>query len=315
MSLSISRSNLAGAGAPKITFNGVTLWTRADVMIPLKQNLVQVVSSMYGRVLHTRGPRKIEFNIPIYGFWNNLSVLFPSYLLNFTYGARVFGTSDLPFVLLARNGDKLTINNVRLTGISNLKLAANQQVFSADAKFTALISNNTAPTNSAAYYAILTAQSYAEGDFPQSAFKSLTWTGAWGSRTGFTSILTEAGWDVDWQISLEDDLVDGIGAVDQFVKDCWLSAKCVPVGPTLAQLESNTDFQGTNADVGADTSAGNMDNLVLTDGTSTLTINNAVVESGNYVFAPFKKRSGEYVWTPASRPFTTGSPTALAAVA
>src|SRR5205809_974643 len=125
MSLSITRANLPGAGAPKITFNSVTLWTRADVAIDLKQNLVEQVSAMYGKVLHTRGPRKIEFSIPIYGFWTNLATLFPSYLLNFTHGARIFGTSDLPFVLLARNGDKLTINNVRLTGIANLKLAAN----------------------------------------------------------------------------------------------------------------------------------------------------------------------------------------------
>lgn len=315
MSLSFTRANLPGAGAPKITFNSVTLWTRGDVMIPLKQNLVQQVSAMYGRVLHTRGPRKIEFSIPIYGFWSNLATLFPSYLLNYTYGARIFGTTDLPFVLLARNGDKLTLHNVRLTGISNLKLAANQQIFSADAKFTALIKNSTAPTDAAAFYTIATAQAYTEGDFPQSAFKSLTWTGAWGTRTGFTSILTQAGWDIDWAIKLQDDVVDGIGPVDQFVEECWLSAKCIPVGPTLAQLESNTDFQGTNGDVGADVSAGNADDLVLTDGTSTLTIYKSVVESGNYVFAPFKKRQGEYVWTPGSRPMSAGATTAIAAVA
>jgi hypothetical protein len=315
MSLSFSRSNLPGAGAPKITFNSVTLWTRADVTIPLKQNLVQQVSAMYGRVLHTRGPRKIEFSLPIYGFWSNLATLFPSYLLNFTYGARMYGTSDLPMVILARNGDQLTIHNVRLTGISNLKLAANQQIFSADAKFTALIKNNTAPTDAAAYYTMATAQAYSEGDFPQSAFKSLTWTGAWGARTGFTSILTQEGWGVDWAIKTQDDLVDGIGPVDMFVEECWLSARCTPVGPTLAQLESNTDFQGANGDVGADASAGNMDNLVLTDGTSTLTIYNAAVESGNYMFAPFKKRVGEYVWTPVKRPMSAGATTALAAVA
>lgn len=312
---SISRSNLPGSGAPKITFNSVTLWTRDDVVIPLKQNLVQQVSSMYGRHIHTRGPRKIEFTIPIYGFWTNLATLFPSALLNFQHGARLFGTSDLPFVLLARNGDKLTIHNVRLTGISNLKLAANQQIFAAAASFTGLIKNNTDPTDAASYYTVATGETYAEGDFPQSAFKSLTWTGAWGAVTGFTSILTEAGWDIDWSISLQDDVVDGIGAVDMFVNDVWLSAKCIPVAPTLAQLETNFAFQGTNAAVGADASAALTADLVLTDGTSSLTIYNALLESQNMVFAPFKKRIGEAVWTPAHREFNAGAVTAIAAVA
>lgn len=315
MSLSISRSNLPGSGAPKITFNSVTLWTRGDVVIPLAQSLQQQVSSMYGRVLHTRQGRKIEFNIPIYGFWTNLSTLFPSALLNFQHGARLFGTSDLPFVLLARNGDKLTIHNVRLTGIANLKLAANQQIFAADARFTALIKNNTAPTSASAYYTLETGQTYTEGDFPQSNFKSLAWTGAWGSRTGFTSVYTQDGWSVNWEISMQDDVVDGIGPVDMFTDSCWLSAGCIPVGPTLAQIEANQDFQGANADVGAQADGGNTDDLVLSDGTSSLTIYNAMMSKNELVFAPFKKRQGEALWTPSHREFSSGAVTAIAAVA
>jgi hypothetical protein len=314
MPLSFDRANLPGSGAPKITFDGATLWTRGDVVIPLAQNLVERVASMYGRVGKTRGPRKIEFSIPVYGFWDNLSVLFPSYFLNFTHGARIFGTTDKPFVLLARNGDQLTIHNARITGLANLKLAANQEIFSGDLTFTALIKNNTAPTNAAAYYTIATGASYTEGDFPRATHKSLAWTGAWGARTGFTSILTEAGWDVNWEVGVTDDLVDGIGAVDQFVNNCWAAASCIPVGPTLAQIESNQNFQDANADIGADL-GGDVDDLVLTDGTSSLTLYSAALVSDEFVFAPFRKRKGTLAWEIGTREFTTGAPTALAAVA
>lgn len=313
MSVSFDRANLPGSGAPKITYDGATLWTRSDVAIEFKENLIERVSSMYGRVGKNRGPRKIEFEIPLFGFWDNLSVLFPSHFLNFTHGARIFGTSDKPMVLLARNGDKLTIHNVRITGLSNLKLAANQEIFSANVKFTGLIANNVAPTNAAAFYTIATAQSYTEGDFPRSTHKNLTWTGAWGARTGFTSIKTQDGWDWAWEVSTTDDLVDGIGPVDQFANLCWAMASCIPVGPTLAQIEANQNFQDANADVGADSV--DTDDLVLTDGTSSITLYNAALVSQQYVFAPFKKRMGTLSFETGFREFSTGAPTAIAAVA
>lgn len=315
MSISFSRANLPGAGAPKVTYNGATLWTRADLMIPLAQALKEQVSSMYGRVTHTREGRKIEFEMPLYGFWDNLTVLFPSYLLNFTYGARIFGTTDTAMTILARNGDQIVINNVQLVGVSNLKLAANQQIFSGNFKFMALIGNNQAPTSANAYYTRSAANVYADSGFPEADPTFVTWTGAWGALTGFTTIYTEAGWDIAWEIATKDDLVDGMGPIDQFVEKCWLTATCIPIGPTRAQLDAQFDFQGTNADVGADAAGGAMADLILSGGTHSLTIHNAIIEKTQDVYGPFKKRQGETVWTPASRPFTTGAPTALAAVA
>lgn len=315
MSISYSRANLPGAGAPKVTYGAGTFWTRHDLMIPLNQTLKEQVSSMYGRVTHTREGRKIEFELPLYGFWDNLPILFPAYLLDFTYGARIFGTVDTPMTILARNGDEIVIANCQLVGISNLKLAANQQIFSGNFKFVALIGNNQAPTSANAYYTRSTGVAYAEGNFPETDPMFLTWTGAWGALVGFTTIYTEAGWEVAWEIATKDDVVDGVGPIDQFVEKCWLTASCIPVGPTRAQLDAQFDFQGANADVGADAAAGAVADLILSAGTHSLTIHNAMIEKTQDVYAPFKKRQGETLWTPANRTFTTGAPQALAAVA
>lgn len=311
---SIARASLPGSGAAKITFNSVVLWTRADLVVPLEQQLKEQVSSMYGRVTKTREGRKIQVEIPIYGFWDNLSTIFPSALMSPLVGSRLFGTSDLPMVILARNGDKLTVNNVRLTKLANLRLAANQQVFSGTATFTGLISNNTATTTANSYYNFQTAQAYAEGDFDtqEANFKSLTWTGAWGSRTDFTTILTQEGWSLDWEIKTSDDLVDGIGAVDMFVELVWGKASCIPVGPTVADLETNRDFQGSNAAVGANIAA-DTDDLTLTDGTSTFVLKAAAMVAGRYVFGPGKKRYGQHSWE-GTLGFTTGAPNAIATV-
>lgn len=311
---SISRANLPGAGAPKISYNSATLWTRGDLIVPLKHALKEQVSSMYGRVTKTREGRSIEINIPLYGFWSNLSVLFPSYFLTGLPSQRIFGTSDTPMTITARNGDQIVLKNCQITKVANLKLAANQQIFGADVTITALIANNTSPTTANAYYTITTGATYSEGDFPQSNFKSLTWTGAWGTRTGFTSILTQDGFTVDWEIKMTPDLVDGIGPVDMFTDLFWGKATAIPVGPTLAQIDTALDFQGTNAAVGADISA-DVDNLVLTDGTSTLTLLAcSMIESG-LVFGPAKKRIKATIWESTRLGFTSGAAPAIATVA
>ena len=310
---SITRANLPGAGAAKITYNSAVLWTRGDVVVPLKHALKEQVTSMYGRVTKTREGRMIEVSIPLYGFWANLSVIFPSYFLNNIPSARMFGTSDTPMTLLARNGDQIVINNCQITKVANLKLAANQQVFAADVTFTGLISNSTAPNAANSFYTISTANSYADAGFPETPFKSLTWQGAWGSRTGFTTILTQEGWTVDWEIKTTPDLVDGIGPVDMFTDLFWAKASCIPVGPTLAQLDTANDFQNTNAAVGADISA-DSDDLTLTDGTSTLILKAcAMIETG-LVFGPGKKRTKMTVWESTRMGFSSGVPPVIASV-
>lgn len=323
---SIARANLPGSGAARITINSVNIWTRADVVVPLVHTLVEQVSSMYGRVTKTRGERAVTLNIPIYGFWTNLSTIMPAALLNPTIGTRLFGTSDQTMTLLARNGDRIIFKNCQITKMANLKLAANAQIFTADATFTCLVANNTAVTTANAWYTISTGNSYstASDDFDTQAasyFRSLTWTGAWGSRTGFTTILTQEGWTVDWEIKTTPDKVDGIGIVDMFIDLTWGKASCIPVGPTLAQLDGGLDFQYTgantaaNANIGADMSQ-DSDNLVITDSSvnaNTFTLFAAAMTESGLVFAPGKKRIRSTSWE-GTLTFTSHAPNAMAAV-
>lgn len=311
--MSFDRANSLGAGAPKVTFNSATFWTRDDVMPRIAHTLSEQRSSMFGRVTKTRGARTIEVTIPLFALWENLSVLFPSTVLNPTIGSRVYGTSDLALVLHAKNGDLLTIHNARITGLANLKLASNQPVFSAAVKFTGLLKNNAAPADAASYYTFDNV-TYTEGTFALTNFLAKSWTGAWGSRTGFTSIQTEAGWDVGWELGMEPDVVDGLGAIDMFITNFAAKVSCIPVGPTIAQLESNLFFQNhANAAIGAGVHD-SMDDLVLTSGTASVTLKNAALIETGLAFAPSKKRVQETAWE-TMRGFTTGVPQAIATIA
>lgn len=309
--MSISRTNLPGSGGAKITWNGGEFWAAGDVNIGMSQNLVDQRSTMYGRHTKTKGGRVLEINIPLFSLWENLSLLFPSTMLNPTIGSRMFGTSDLPMVLLCPNGDKLTIHNVRLTRMANLKLAANAAVFGS-ATFTGLIKDNGAPTDSAAYFTYATGQSYTEGSFALTNLKSKTWTGVWGAISGFTSIQTQDGWTIDWEIATSPDPVDGIGIVDMFFDSFGARATCIPAAQTWAQIEAQLKFQSTGADVGA--SIATATDLVISDGTSSVTLKAAGLVEAGLMFALDKKRHGPLVWE-CTRGFSAGTPQALVAVA
>jgi hypothetical protein len=311
--MSIDRANLPGAGAARITFDGGNFWTRDDVVPRLAAPLRDQRSSMYGVVTKTRGGRKIEVDVPLFGLWENLTVLFPAALMNPAPGARYFGTVDKPLVIHAKNQDRLTIHNARLTGLANLRLAAEQEIFSGVARFTGLIKNNAAPTDANAYFTYDTA-AFVDAGFAMTNFRAQAWTGVWGARTGFGAIRTEAGWQIDWDLALDDDPVDGLGPVDMFVGGLSARARAITVGPTAAQLHTNLFFQGdAKAAVGAGIHE-SVDDLVLTCGASSVTLKNAALVESGWVFAPTKKRIGESVWE-TTVGFTAGVPQAVAAVA
>lgn len=310
--MSINRANLPGAGAPRVTYNEATLWTRDDVLPRIAHELSEQRSSFYGRVTKTRAPRVIRVSLPVFSLWESLGVLFPPPVLDPVIGSRVFTGADVPLVLHARNGDRLTLHNARITGLSNLRLAANQPVFSGVAEFTGLIKNNARPVDAAAYYTYDNA-AYTEAGFGLTNFIARAWTGAWGARTGFGNIQTQDGWDVAWELGMEEDVVDGLGVVDMFISNFGARASCIPVGPTMAQIESNLFFQGTpQAAIGAGAHE-SVDHLTLTSGTSSVVLRSAALVETGLAFAPARKRITETVWE-TMRGFTTGIPQAIATI-
>jgi hypothetical protein len=295
-----------------LTFDGASFWTRDEVIPRIAHTLQEQRASMYGPVTKTRGGRKIDIDVPIFGLWAGLTVLFPSAILNPTIGSRVFGSTDKALVLHAKNQDRLTIHNARLTGLANLRLAAGAEIFSGTARFTGLLKNNAAPTDANSFFTYDTA-AFVDSGFAMTNFKGQAWTGAWGARTGFTAMQTQAGWGVDWQLTMEEDVVDGLGAVDMFITGFGARISSIPVGPTAAQIESNLFFQGTGAAVGSGIHE-SVDDLVLTCGTASVTAKSAALIETGFAFAPSKKRIGETVWETV-RGFSTGVPQALATVA
>lgn len=310
--MAVQRSALIRSPA-LITYNGATFFGRNDLVIRHPPGWEKVNTSMYGRVDDFKKDMIIKIPLMLWGAWENLSILFPSMFMTPVPGTSVFGTSDIPLVVQARNSDRVTYANAALTRLANLYLGVDADLFAAEVEFTALLKNNANPEDSGSYFVIDT-NAYSDGAFAKTNFKRVRFTGAWGSFTGFGSIIPQKGVNLSWAIDLKPLIVDGHGTVDMTVGEegLILDAKCIPVGPTLAQLKTQSKVESAHGSLGS----ANSGDLVWTGASSgpVLTLKNAFMMDTGVAFGAEPLRFGETSWRTTTG-FTAGVPAAIASAA
>lgn len=306
--MSIQRSAL-GRGPAIVNIGGATLFTREDIVTRHSPVWNPVVTSMYGEVDKFKKDLVIKFPLMLWSSWENLSVIFPSSILNPTIGASLFGNADNPVSILARNGDKITYANAQITKLLDLYLGVDEELFAAAVEITALIANGANPEDANAYYTVQTGQVYTDA-FAKTNFKKVRFTGAWGSKTGLTAIAPQKGFRVAWNLGLAPLTVDGLGTVDYTINNFIGAVRCIPIQPTLAQLESAAMAQGYAH--GSLLSAGAADLTLSGSGITVVAKNAGPIEHG-YAFGVAPLRVGEFGWS-TTRGFSTGAPVAVATV-
>lgn len=307
--MSVTRSQL-GRGPAHVTFGGATLFTRDDLVPSHAPVWNPVSASLHGQIDKFKADLVIEIPLMLFGNWENLSVLFPSAVLNPTIGASLFSGSDSPLVIHARNQDRITYHNARLTKLAGLYLGVDAELFAAACVFTALLKDGANPEDAGAYFTRDTS-AYSETSFAKTNFKKVRTTAAWSGKTGFTSFVSEKGFNVAWTLDAQPQVVDGLGTVDMYIGPGGLTGacKCVPIGPTSAQKDT---AQALGSAHGALLSAGAA-NLAITGTVLSVTLNNAAMVESSSAFGITPLRIGEVAWETV-RGFTTGQPTAVAAI-
>jgi len=317
--MALDRSLLA-RGPAIVSYAGSTFYTNADILSRFGPVWNPVTTSMYGQVDKVLGDRVFKLPLRLWGAWENLSVLFPSYAMSPQVGASIFGTTATPLVILARNGDQITYANAQITKLANLFLGADSELFAADVEFTCIIGNSSGstlfnPEDPNAYYTAVTGQAYTDAAFAKTNYKRVRFTGAWGANAGFTSIIPQRGFQVRWELDVRPLTCDGLGTVDFTVGENVLqgACKCVPIQPTIAELEAQVAAQGVP--LGTLLSA-NAADLTLTGngGSPIVVLKNAGITEHGYAFGIEPLRQGEITWT-TTRGFTAGVPDAVASMA
>jgi hypothetical protein len=309
-------------GPAVVTFGGGTFYSNADLLARFGPVWNPVNTSMYGQVDQFIKDRVYKFTIRLWGAWENLSILFPSYALAAQVGTSIFGTGNTALVVLARNGDKITYKNAAITKLANLYLGVDSELFAADVEFTCIIGNSSGttmnnPEDANAYYIYAIGQSYSDNAFAKTNYKRVRFTGSWGAGpiTGFSGIIPQKGFQISWELDARPLTCDGLGTVDFTVGEKALqgSCKCIPIAPTAAQLEAQLAAQGVQLGTLLSNTNGDL-TLTGNGGAPVIVLKSAAISEHGYAFGIEPLRMGEVTWM-TTRGFTANAPDAVATVA
>ena len=144
-------------------------------------------------------------------------------------------------------------------------------------------------------------------------FMRCSWTGAWGSVTGFTAIQAEQEWTIECDVKYSKLKLQGHTIAVKLDSVAYM-AKCRPYGPTHTQILAQVAAHVPGMRFASGVSPSVKNDLVLTAaiGAKTITLKNAELKGGGFEFGGTGLTTGEIGFV-TSMNFTSGAPTALIA--
>jgi hypothetical protein len=313
MAATITRASLV-RGRGYVNYNGANFFSREKIDVRFAPAWEKVSASMFGPVDKYKKDLVLKIPLKLWGAWENLSILFPSYIMNPIPGTSIFGASDVPLHIQGDNNDYITYTNAQITKVSDLYLGVDSELFAADVEFTALIGNSNNPEDAGAYHTRGT-NTYSDGtaNFAKTNYKRTRFIGAWGSFAGFSQITPQKGVKVSWAVDTKPVAVDGLGTRDMSIGDDGVicQAKLIPIGPTIPQIKAVSQEETPHGTLGSAESA----DLIFTGngGDPVITLKNACLTDNGLVFDSQDLRVGEATWE-TTRGFASGVPANVSTV-
>lgn len=231
---SIDRTTII-TGPALVTFGGQSFWSKGDVTLKPIVDKFAIPTAAFGDVDGRIQDKRVEVQFEPEGRFTAglLAVLFPYAATNI--GASIYGSTDRALVIHSRAGTKITVPNASITKLPNLRFGVGQTI-TGSITFTGLLKKSTAPEAAGAYWVVASEAYPGDTGFATSDILTKAYASVWGGSAPWSSFLTEKGWDVSFDLSLEAQKVDGLGTVDMTIKELKVTATSIPVGPTEAQV-------------------------------------------------------------------------------
>lgn len=295
---SIDRTTII-TGPALVTFGGQSFWSKGDVTLKPIVDKFAVTTAAFGEVEGRINDKRIEVQFEPEGRFTAglLGVLFPYAATSI--GASIYGASDRALVIHSRAGTKITVPNASLTKLPNLRFGVGQTI-TGSVTFTGLLKKETAPETAGAYWVVATEVYPGDTGFTTSDILTKAYSSVWGGSAPWSSFLTEGGWDVQFDLSLAPQKVDGLGTVDMTIQEIKVSATAIPVGPTEAQV-----LAAMQQNQAMGTSYATADDLVISATGAYFSLANAGLMEADLGWGAQRKRIGPCKWQ-ATRTVTSG---------
>lgn len=300
---SINRTTII-AGPALVQFATQKFWSKGNVEVKIINDRFDIETAHFGKVDERYQDRRVEVTFEPSGAITAgiATVLWP-------YGATTVGTSvltgtDRPLEIFGRDGRKITVHAAAVTKMPTLRLGSNTTLLSS-MTFTGLVKNTTDPTNAAAYYTEAAVTYPGDTGFAISDIKTAAASAVWGASAPWSSFVSETGFEIDFNLKLAPQKVDGIGTVDMTFQSVEVMLKAVPVGPAATDILAKlSPTSGLGASIAG------ADNLTVTAGTVAVLLSKPGITDSGLVFGSSAKRVAATTWQ-ATRTVTTGVADAL----
>lgn len=270
-------------GPAKLVHDSATIFSEADIVVNFITDYFDVATSAFGSLGRRVQSRRIEVQL-VPKMWGDLTKLFP--YASAAIGSTVFGATDKPLVITPANGAPLTLANVAVTAMPSVVLSHGKAILGS-MTFTALCANSGDPATQANWFSYGTAASgVALTGFDLTKVPNTRYSLEWNSVT----YQSEQGYNLDFNLGLDPDVVDGEGIVNYRITALDASLKFVPTGKTEANLATLLGW--TVAPGGQPT----LSNAVVTaagTGNPIVTLVNAQVMQGSAAYGAATNRLGE----------------------
>jgi len=289
-------------GPCKLTYDSETFYSKGGVTLTQTNATFDKETDAYGNVGKSKTDLQIVVEFEPVGEIEALTVLFKHG--NTAMGASIYGATDKPLVIVAADGT-YTVVNAQITQMPSVRCSANNTSFGS-VQFTGLLAVNGDPSDLTDYITIGAGASIGTA-FDPSKIITAPYTATLGGSLAFMS---EAGFEISFDLSLNPVMVDGIGTVDMSLQNLGATITCIPTG--IAKDSFQTYFG--SLDAGEDLASATLDISTATVGGLNFDCAAVQVIDAQSRFSPTDNRLGQVTFA-AKRTFSTGAPVALFTIA
>ena len=230
-----------------------------------------------------------------------LDLLYPSKFQTPLPGMRLFPNADVVLTIHGMDGKKVTFKSACPSAMPDLTLSPKKTAIG-ESTFKAVIANGAAREDAGSFYEE-TEEAWAETFDPTTII-----TCPYRAKWGMTELFSKEGFNIKFEVSLEEIIVDGIGTIDYQVKSVAATCSFAPVNMTVAQLMAAMKPEGIA--LGSSLRQGkNLRICATVAGGLAVTLFDAAVDNGGAQWKTDDSRIGEITFR-ASRELV-GAPASL----
>lgn len=292
--MSINRAQLI-VGPSKNTFNSAIFFASKSWEAKFVAKQFEIRPQGFSQPDLRDEDRLVEWDVEPDGRWNTavIAALWP--YLNPTPGGSMTGAgTDRPYVAHGADGGLFSVVAAYVKKMPSLRFSVKKSLIG-PVGFRGLIGNSMDPSDASAYATYApTGSTFADSTFALTEIKTQPYTAAWTGITGFTSVVGEEGFDVDFNIKSKEMPIDGVGTADDRIGEVGVLVKVKPYGPTALQILTALRFQGSGNALGSSRQA-NAAQFQITgaDGINYFTMAKGTLVSAGYRFGDDVLRNGE----------------------